>query len=436
MAQFTLIFTALAAVFAILGIARAIAVMLRELKWRKYRTGKWLLLLALCLLPSWAEAAGNEARCDELGANCICSEPMNTSTWTDALNSIWFNPSDTTTKQCSSSGVVAGGFLEDGSGFTDYSGVSSGEQITNLPAAHTNTYVLKIADGQGGTAAGHRFSGGDPTARRAIRFYKYYSSSPAYDWVGGACLNSNKIAQGGWNGALTGGPMFTETAGTWSFYDINTAYGHNESVDCCDGPGPGESATGPALSTLRGKWIRYEAVFTNLTTSGASSFQWYMKNVTDNTAEIRLVDTTQSNGTGVGKWSTSNASNFGYTTVMDELSINMFRNGTCAGSASFSHYLAAAWSTDAGQRIGAATEIEGGGGFVPTITMFIEAAPIAVSALWHFRQAVLSGLMAVWLVSGAVLSFATQKTKQVTYQTTLVSVQTASKLLAKVKSWP
>lgn len=317
----------------------------------------WLLLTLLA-----SSAGATSARCTELGAACICDEPMDTATWANALGNTWFDPADTTTKQCSSSGVVTGGFLEDGGGFGDYAAVSSGEQITNLPAAHTNTYVLKIDDGQGGGFMGHKVSGGSPTARRAIRFYKYYSASPAYDWVGGACLNSNKIAQGGWNGAGTGGPMFTETAGTWSFYDINTAYGHNESVDCCDGVGPGESATGPALSSLRGKWIRYEAVFTNLTTSGASSFQWYMKNVTDNTDEIRLVDTTQSNGSGIGKWSTSNASNFGYTTVMDELSINMFRNGTCAGSASYSHYLAAAWSTDAGQRIGAATEIEGGGG--------------------------------------------------------------------------
>jgi hypothetical protein len=229
-------------------------------------------------------------------------------------------------------------------------------------AAHTNTYVLKVADGGGGGFIGHKLSGGDPKARIAVRFYKYYSSSPAYDWVGGACLNSNKIAQGGWNGAGSGGPMFTETAGTWSFYDINTAYGFNQSVDCCDGPGPGESATGPALSTLRGKWIRYEAIFVNATTTGTTSFEWYMKNVTDNTAEIRLVDSTQSNGSGIGKWSTTNASTLAFSSnPLDELDINMFRNGTCAGSASFSHYMVAAWSSNAGQRIGAATEIEGGG---------------------------------------------------------------------------
>lgn len=321
-------------------------------------------LLIVTVSLGWAglgEAAGNEARCDELGANCICSEPMNTATWDNALSGVWFDPADTTTKECSSSGVVAGGVLEDGSGFR-YSAVSSGEAINNLPAAHSNTYVLMVDDGGGGQFLGHKFSGSDPTALRAIRFYKYYSASPAYDWVGGSCLNSNKLAQMGWNGAGSGGPMFTETAGTWSFYDINTAYGFNQSVDCCDGPGPGESATGPDLASLRGKWIRYEILIHNASTSGTVSFEWYMKNVTDNTAEIRLVDSTQSNGSGVGKWSTTNASTLALSNEINEMSINMFRNGTCAGSASFSHFLAAAWSTDAGQRIGAATEIEGGGG--------------------------------------------------------------------------
>jgi hypothetical protein len=323
---------------------------------------RFLLVVLLLLASATAQAAGNEARCDELGPNCICSEPMNTATWVDVSGGQFFNPADTTTKQCSSSGVATGGALEDGSGFGDYAAVSTGEQITNLPAAHTNTYVLKMDDGTGGQAFGHKYSGSDPTALRAIRFYKYYSASPAYEWVGGACSNSNKVAQGGWNGALTGGPMFTETAGSWTFYDINTAYGWNQSVDCCDGPGPGESATGPALSSLRGKWVRYEILVHNTSTTGLVSFEWYMKNVTDNTAEIRLVDSAQSNGTGVGKWSTTNASTLELDNELNELSINLFRNGTCAGSASFSHYLAAAWDTDAGQRIGAATEIEGGGG--------------------------------------------------------------------------
>lgn len=355
---------------------------------------KWIPLFVVLLLPTAANAAGNEARCDELGANCICSEPMNTATWDNALNNIWFDPADTTTKECSTSGVVAGGALEDGSGFR-YSAASSGEQITNLPAGHTNTYVLKVNDGGGGQFFGHKYSGSDPTARRAIRFYKYYSSN--YDWVGGACLNSNKIAQGGWNGAGTGGPMMTETAGTWSFYDINTLYGWNQSVDCCSGPGPGESETGPSLSSLRGKWVRYEFILHNATTSGTTRFEWYMKNVTDNTPEIRLVDTSISNA----QWTSTNASTLGFTTVMDEFSINMFRNGTCAGSAAFSHYLAAAWSSDAGQRIGAATEIEGGSSS-PSIVIFLEWITGIMSISWHFRNQLLAALLAVVSVGGTV----------------------------------
>jgi hypothetical protein len=41
--------------------------------------------------------------------------------------------------------------------------------------------------------------------------------------------------------------------------------------------------------------------------------------------------------------------------------MNNYRETGCTGWLGFSHYLAAGWDTDEGQRIGAAVEIEGGG---------------------------------------------------------------------------
>jgi hypothetical protein len=326
---------------------------------------KTWLGLALVAWGLWLGAtvseAANEALCGTLGANCICSEPLNTNSYpVHSGQPAYFNPADTTgsDKQCSGeSPSIVGYALVDGSGFR-YQAVNSGEAITNLPSGHTNTWILRTNDGGGGQFLGHVFPGSAPTGRRSIRFYLYYSSN--YGWVGGSCANSNKIAQmqmssGG------GGPIFTETA--WSFYAIGPNEGWSQGGNgCCVGPGPGQSAAGPSLTSIRGKWIRYELILRNATTSGVSSLQFYMKNVTDNTPEIRLVDTTVPATMADGlNWTSTMASQLGQTGQHDMMVIDWFRNGTCTGFKGASHYLAAAWATDSNQRIGAAVEIEGDG---------------------------------------------------------------------------
>ena len=329
------------------------------------RCGNWIVLIILAsVAPSYA---ANEARCATLGANCICSEPMNTATWVDRSGGQFFDPADTTVsdKQCSSSGVAVGAAYESGSGFTLVP-TNSGEAITNLPAAHTNTWVLATpSNGAGGQAFGGKDAGGTPTARKAIRFYQYYSTN--YSFVGengGACLNSNKVAQLGWNGALTGGPIFTITAGTWSFYAVEISTNWNQNGNgCCAGPGPGATGAGPSLAAAKGKWFRYEIVIHNSATTGApTTFDWFIKNITDNTAEVQVVNsavaTTMPDSVN---WTTALATTLHPTNTINELSIDMFRNGTCTGFAAYTHYLSAAWATDAAQRIGAATEIEGSG---------------------------------------------------------------------------
>ena len=322
-----------------------------------------VLFLIVLSLSSTVWAAGNEARCDELGANCICSSPLNSASggYSNASGPNYIKENSVTTKTCDIDGI-ADAILSTGGSFGDtYTTANSGESITALPAGHSISNILRTFDGEGGGFAGHNFAGGDPSARRAMRFYKYYSTD--YDWVGGACLNGNKIAQLMNNGGAGGGPIFTETAGTWSFYAVEISEGWSQNGGgCCDGPGPGESATPPTLSSLRGKWIRYEVILHNATTSGHSWFEVYLKNVTDNTAEIRLIDSSVAKDFGSANWTSTLATTISQSSNHVDFLIDMFRNGTCAGFAGFSHYLAAAWSTDAGQRIGAATEIEGGGG--------------------------------------------------------------------------
>jgi hypothetical protein len=100
-----------------------------------------------------------------------------------------------------------------------------------------------------------------------------------------------------------------------------------------------------------------------------------MKNVTDNTPEIQIIDsrvpTNYANGFN---WGTAQATSLHPTSTVVDMAIDMFR--TCgAGYHGESHFLAAAWSTEAGQRIGAAVEIEGGGSGADT------TAPVAPTNL-------------------------------------------------------
>jgi hypothetical protein len=285
---------------------------------------------------------------------------MNTTSIT-AVDSQHFTLNDGPTKQCGGFDGVANASIASGGGQT-FSGVTSGEDVTALPSGHTNTAVLR-ASTTTGAFLGHKAANGTPTARRAVRFYKYYSSTYNSQSNSGDSCNANKLAQFG--GPFIQGPMFTFEGGTWTIYDVNTALNSNQSVDCCNGPGPGNAQNGPSLSGLLGKWWRIEIVTRNASPSGVgTTWQMYIKNVTDNGSELLVLDTSQTmSGTG-NNWTTTQTTGLHPVDPIDTMTINFFRstNGAtpCAGFASYSHYLMAAWSTDAGQRIGAATEIEGG----------------------------------------------------------------------------
>ncbi len=305
----------------------------------------------------------NEIRCGQLGANCICSEPMNTATWVDGGAGNTWNPADTTgsDKECS---FEQGSCPLSTTGGLKATAVSSGEDITALPLAHTLTYVLRL-DTTESSWFGHKCATGTPTALRAIRFYKYWSAAYNAQSNSGDSCNGNKLAQFG--PSFAQGPVFTTEGPRWSLYNINVIYNWNQDADCCNGPGPGNYDAGPLLSGLIGNWWRVEILMHNATTTGAgTTFDMYLKNVTANGPELHVLDTSQTMS-GVGNnWTTSLATGLHPTVDINAMLLDMFRhtNGStpCAGFASYSHYLFAAWDTDAGQRIGAAVEVEGSGG--------------------------------------------------------------------------
>lgn len=335
-----------------------------------WNVGLFILALGIFWGASNEAGAANEARCAELGANCICSENLNSTSYSMAGGTNWgVHDNTTTTKECGIDGV-AGAFLtlSGGGGISAFNStwqaVSSGESVNALPAGHTNTYVLK--NNGGGQFVGTNFQSSDPAARRSIRFYRYYSPTYTFQSDTGSSCNGNKIAQ------FFPGPVWTIEGGAWSFYGTGTSQGAwdntDASVNCCSGLGPGNTGTAPTTAQLKGKWLRYEAVIHNAKPGMSPSwFEAYVKNVTDNTPEVRVIDTRiPKNFPDGGNWTTSAATNLHPAKEISGLVIDLFhqQNGStpCQGYNAVSHFLAAAWSTDSGQRIGAAVEIEGGGG--------------------------------------------------------------------------
>lgn len=313
-------------------------------------------VLGVLLFASSAWATSS--RCDELGAACVCDEPLNNATFSQVPGAAWaWNASDTSTLECRTSGQDGGVIENDGSplDLVRETAASNATMFNALPAGHSLTYVWRSQVDSGIGPTGTKFiSGTHPTARRGVRFYRYYSTDHRFtDGVAPNC-NSGKVFQGGYNGSYTSGPMYVAVSGGWSVYDISTSLQWSSTVEFSP-PFPGGTSDLPGESDLKGKWIRYEVYVNNTGTTGTTSFEWYMKNVTDNLPEITLMNTA-----GYAPMNGVHP-----TSELVDFNANGFRrnNGDfCDGYIAQSHFLAAAWSSNAGQRIGAATEIEGGGG--------------------------------------------------------------------------
>jgi len=286
----------------------------------------------LCVLAAQAE----EQRCAELGANCICSEPLNTTTFTGGPPS--WNPADSTTKQCSAEGVAGGAIARN---TRDLAGSSDATALAALPAGHSVSHFLRAGDGHSGIFfVGNGGGVSSSFVRLAARWYIWYT--PVFDFKAeGSCENS-KIAE------LNNNARIDYTVGfhTYNYLEFSP------SIDCCvSGPGPSHSLPS---SQLKGKWWRYEVVMTNR--SGPNfGLQMYGKNVTDDGPELTIIDLS------VDK----RVSNLTPPSLMSAILVNNYRQGTCRGWLGISHYMTAGWTTNAGQRIGPAAEIESPGSIPP-----------------------------------------------------------------------
>ncbi len=296
----------------------------------------------LALFAGWmltSDSSAAERRCDELGQNCVCSEPLN-----GTLSRIgsWYNPNDSKTKECTvenfSEPALRGAALTRNA--DDLRPTNNPAILGALPANHRIRSVIRAPEGYGGLwFLGHYFGNDNQFVKRlAVRWYRYYS--PKYEMSPAdnpACDQRGKIAEAHIN--------YTSHGGGFTAYNFSTWMPNGK--DCCNS----EQVAYPTVSQLRGKWWRFEYVMTNRNGPGHNSLL-YVKNVTDNSPEQLVYDFSR-----LPFWSPQ----FTPPSPVRILRASQYAQGTCAGFAAVSHFMVAGWDTDNDQRIGPATEIEGGG---------------------------------------------------------------------------
>lgn len=318
-----------------------------------------------------ATAYAAEQRCNELGANCVCSEPVNTATLGSVVSGFWLNPPDSTVKECATTGT-GGNAIE----ANPINVVTTGNDpwvLGALPAGHSVQHYMRGVDdhsndgiwwfGQDNVDA----LGQIPTKRIAVRLYLYHSSASLgdpndFEFIGdGACTNTKFFGRVGIVGNL-----HPQNVNFYGFADWTYQGGSQQVGDCCFTGPPDTTRSGP----IRGKWMRYEMVYTNRAGGAAPNgitFKLYEKNVTDNLPEVLIVDSTvwDPNVGPNNAWldyTVNSENDLTPPSPFSDFTMNSFRQGFCRGYRAFSHYMVAAWDTDAGQRVGPAREIEGGGG--------------------------------------------------------------------------
>lgn len=337
-----------------------------------------LLLAALPCLAVSATISAQEARCTALGAACACSEPLTAATYTNNGAS-WRPASGLSAKPCS---MEATGYpIARNSPVT---GTNASAVLSKLPAGHSVPYVLWAGDDNTGifwigNAVAASADCGSGYQRCETRFYLFKSVDfmPTGKVSGVNQCSGDKHAEikfsSGPDSVIN--PAQEVSGDGMAIYNFANN-GWTPNVDCC-GSGPqGSGDTTISGAAQRGKWWRFSHVVSNPaggTGTARMGLEIWAKNVTDNQPEVKILDLR--GGSGSPNWSGP------YNTIIPPGRVrtvvaNGYREGVCLGFEAYSYFMVARWPTDAGQRIGAASEIEGGGGPPP-----VPAAPAAPRSL-------------------------------------------------------
>jgi len=325
----------------------------------------WILLLGVLL--TFSPVLAVEQACTALGNNCLCSEPMNTATYTQSGN--YWNPADSTTKQCTVTSAGDGYTIERSTAdIMGASAVTHPAAFAALPSGATISNFLKASDNHSGIFYVGSWGHTSYYTRYAVRWYKYFSSNYQLGIKLTSCVGDKLfytwVNQGGdYKGVADGNDA-------WNYYGFTNNQFTNDgaafSKDCCH-TGPISGAWKPSGTSFLGKWIRFETIYTNRGT-GMHHFniQAYYTDVTTNPngARTKFIDLREScPGCGYFDGGWDPVPNLVATQNYGTMIVNYREYGSspgCAGYSGTSHVMYAGWDTDAGQFIGAASEIETG----------------------------------------------------------------------------
>ena len=321
------------------------------------RTLLWLVCALLLASPSWA----SEARCDALGANCVCSEPFNTSSFTRSDG--YLNPGDSTTKQCSYEIANHPAWS-----YSDLTLGTDATALARLPAGHSVTNILRRNTGHAGiwwVGAGKTVKdlGATYNKRMVTRAYVYHSPDYnfRYDIPGCHSKLFNGEANNLWH---------WENAQGWIHqYEFANAGWSSPPKDAALYGDPPGMAYRMGEADWQGHWYRAEAVTMNRA-GGASpnGLRWilYMTDVSQGVTKVNGGNTfVAADWAGTTSGWGPNWNSIVPPWRQVSLELNLYREvpagGQCLGFRATSHYMVAGWDTEAGQMIGAATEVEGSG---------------------------------------------------------------------------
>ncbi len=289
------------------------------------------LLLVVIAFPAAAQV---EQRCTELGANCACSETLDTTSYTTSNNGAFINPGNSTTKQCGNNGAF---ILSGTNAATSYLAF---QDETGMPAGNTVSKVWRFAwpnntVGHGADAYGSITSA---TRRMCNRFYYKLSS----DFNGWTSCNDKYMD-------ITYGASTCEM----QIADLNRVTLTN--YPCFSNPVDGQNiypaSGGVTRADCMNNWCRIEQCVAGNVQAGTgltSSFS------------ITQVGVANPKSYSSGPLNVGNAPG----AINQEIrAMMLYREpfaGSCTGSRSFSHFMQGVWNTDSAQTIGPAYEIEGG----------------------------------------------------------------------------
>ena len=395
---------------------------------------RWLVLVVSLFLAAvvsavWVDASGaQEAWCTANPANCVCSDTFQSTSYTarviggnygaylgDQVGSkacFWTDVVNNTASITWTFGVAGT--------FDSMAKISTDATILNLLpnrnpssvarflrfAADNDNATMRFGHtaidlaGRGATRLALRFAADNNNSpmrfgslqmdltgvkRMAMRWYSYHS--PNYEWQGDGLCTNGKIAHNSGPGGFGQQPLLTHSVGgnkQTFFYTFNTSLGWSWATNPSfggffSGSGPWFNNTPYSVVNYRGKWHRHEIVVSNphVTDTGGYQYRYYVKNVTDNLAEV--LDTSLDSGTCNGCFNIPESDqiprNFVGDNTIHPATADMVAfhteftrdtgTGPCAGWQGWVYMVMATWTTDAGQRIEAASEVEGGGGMPP-----------------------------------------------------------------------